>query len=121
MSKNKKNPDQVQTAIATLEERVNVIGKAVFGSKNFGQIMRTAVSTQGRAQKRFSDRMAKNLNFYNMPSQSDVVAVAEKCARIEERLVAIELLLRTLVDEQKPAVRSGPSRTRQPKSKSKKV
>lgn len=81
--------------------------------------MNTAVSTQGRLQKGFSDRMAKNLNFYNMPSQDDVVALGEQCARIEERIVAIENMLLMLVQDKMPAVRTGPARTKKPKSKTK--
>ncbi|MEL7108267.1 MAG: hypothetical protein AAGJ68_00860 [Pseudomonadota bacterium] len=119
MSGKKKSSDPVQNAIASLEDRVNVIGRAVFGSENFGKIMNTAVSTQGRMQKGFSDRMARNLHFYNMPSQDDVVALAEQCARIEERMVAIENMLLVLVEDKMPAARTGPARTRKPKSKSK--
>lgn len=119
MSGPKKTSDPVQNAIANLEERVNVLGRTVFGSDNFGKIMNTAVSTQGRLQKGFSNRMAKNLNFYNMPSQDDVVALGEQCARIEERIVAIENMLLLLVEEKMPKVRTGPARTKVPKSKAK--
>ena len=112
----KKGNDPIQSAVTVLEDRVNVLGKAVFGSENFGKVMNTAVTTSAGVKKRFNDRMAKNLHFYNMPSQDDVVLLAEQCNRIEERLVGIEAMLHQLVNERKPAPRSGPARTKKPKS-----
>lgn len=116
----KKKDDPIGSTVAVLEERVNVLGKAVFGSENFGKVMNTAVTTQAAVRKGFSNRMAKNLHFYNMPSQDDVVRLAEQCSRIEERLVSIEAMLHKLAaDKTKPA-RKGPARTKQPKSVSRK-
>jgi len=112
----KKGVGSVQKTIATLEERVNVLGKAVFGSDNFGKVKNTAVTTQARVHKRFSDRMSKNLHFYNMPSQEDVVQLAEQCGRIEERIVAIETMLHQLLGQKAGNVRKGPARTKKPKS-----
>ncbi|MCR9078491.1 MAG: hypothetical protein NXH78_05265 [Hyphomonadaceae bacterium] len=112
----KKGGDPVQRTIVSLEERVNVLGKAVFGSENFGKVMNTAVTTQARVQKRFSDRMAKNLHFYNMPSQEDVVQLAEQCGRIEERMVAIESMLHQLLSQKSGGAQKGPARTKKPKS-----
>ncbi|MEO0548502.1 MAG: hypothetical protein AAFZ91_01180 [Pseudomonadota bacterium] len=112
----KKNPDAIGTTVAALEERVNVLGKAVFGSENFGKVMNTAVTTRAVVQKGFSNRMAKNLNFYNMPSQDDVIRLAEQCSRIEERLVSVEAMLHKLVDDKSAPMRKGPARTKKPKS-----
>lgn len=112
----KKGGDSVQKTVATLEARVNELGKAVFGSENFGKVMNSAVTTQARVQKRFSQRMAKNLHFYNMPSQDDIVQLAEQCGRIEERMVAIESMLHQLLDQKSGTARKGPARTKKPKS-----
>ena len=112
----KKGGDPVQKAVATLEERVNELGKAVFGSDNFGKVMNTAVTTQARVQKRFSDRMGKNLHFYNMPTQEDIVQLAEQCGRIEERMIAIESMLHELLGKKTSGARKGPARTKKPKS-----
>lgn len=112
----KKKEDPVQKAITQLEERVNVLGRAVFGSESFGKVMNTAVSTQAALKKGFSDRMAKNLHFYNMPSQDDIVTLAEQCARIEERMISVESMLRQLLAEKAGPARTGPARTRRPKS-----
>ncbi|MEL7547192.1 MAG: hypothetical protein AAGJ84_11110 [Pseudomonadota bacterium] len=116
----KKGSDPVQTAVTALEQRVNVLGKAVFGSENFGRVMNTAVTTSARVQKGFSNRMAKNLHFYNMPSQDDIVLLAEQCNRIEERLVGIEAMLHKLVSEKSTPVIKGPARTKKPKSATRK-
>lgn len=112
----KKAGDPVQKAVATLEERVNELGKAVFGSDNFGKVMNSAVTTQARVQKRFTDRMGKNLHFYNMPTQEDIVLLAEQCGRIEERMVAIESMLHEVLGKKTTASRKGPARTKKPKS-----
>ena len=117
MSGKKKSSDPIENAIASLEERVNVLGRAVLGSESVGKVMSTAVSTRGRLQKGFSDRMAKNLNFYNMPSQEDVMAIAEQVSRLEQRMIAMEDMLRILVEDKVPPVRKGPARTKKPKSK----
>jgi len=115
----KKGGDPVQKAVSALEERVNVLGQAVFGSENFGKVMNTAVMTSAGVKKRFNDRMAKNLHFYNMPSQDDIVLLAEQCNRIEERLVGIEAMLHRLAANELPAAKTGPARTKKPKSASK--
>lgn len=112
----KKGGDPVQKAVASLEDRVNELGKAVFGSENFGKVMNTAVTTQARVQKRFSDRMGKNLHFYNMPTQEDIVLLAEQCGRIEERMITIEAMLHELLGRKTSGARSGPARTKKPKS-----
>lgn len=115
----KKGEDSVQKAVALLEDQVNVLGRAVFGSESFGKVMNTAVSTRARVKKGFSDTMARRLHFYNMPSQDDIVTLAEQCSRIEERLIAIEGMLRTLTRDQNGPARTGPARTRKPKSSTK--
>ena len=112
----KKGGDPVQKAVASLEERVNELGKAVFGSDNFGKVMNSAVTTQARVQKRFTDRMGKNLHFYNMPTQEDIVLLAEQCGRIEERMVGIESMLHELLGKKAAGARKGPARTKKPKS-----
>ncbi len=113
---NKKSDDPIGSTVAALEERVNELGKAVFGSENFGKVMNTAVTTRAAVQKGFSSRMAKNLHFYNMPSQDDIVRLAEQCSRIEERLVSVEAMLHKLVADKSTPARKGPARTKKPKS-----
>ncbi|MEM7457847.1 MAG: hypothetical protein AAF331_00165 [Pseudomonadota bacterium] len=112
----KKGGDPVQKTVAALEERVNELGKAVFGSDNFGKVMNTAVTTQARVQKRFTDRMGKNLHLYNMPTQEDIVQLAEQCGRIEERMISVESMLHELLGKKTAGVRKGPARTKKPKS-----
>ena len=101
-----------------IEDKLNTLGRAVFGSENFGKVMNTTMSTQARIKKGFSNQMGRRLNFYNIPSQDDVTTLAEQCARIEARMVNIESMLHQLLDEKQP-VRSGPARTKQPKSAAK--
>lgn len=112
----KKSKDPIQQAVAGLEERINVLGRAVLGTEEFGKLMNGAVRARLEVRKTFSDQMARNLHFYNMPSQEDVILLAEQCGRIEERLVTVELLLHKLVDANTPARVTGPARTRKPKS-----
>lgn len=113
----KKSKNVQDAAIKALEERINTIGRAVLGSENFGKVMNTAVTTGTRVQRGFSDRMAKQLHFYNMPSQDDITRLSEQCARIEERVVRIETAILQLAGEAQ-AQSSGPPRTRRPKKAS---
>ena len=116
MVADKKSKDKQATSIKALEERVNEIARAVLSNENFGKVMNSAVTTRTRVQRGFSDRMAKQLHFYNMPSQDDVVRLSEQCARIEERVVRIEAAILQLTG-QTGAQSSGPPRTRRPKKK----
>ena len=116
MVADKKAKDKQATSIKALEECVNEIARAVLGNENFGKVMNSAVTTRTRVQRGFSDRMAKQLHFYNMPSQDDVVRLSEQCARIEERVVRIEAAILQLTG-QTAAQASGPPRTRRPKKK----
>ena len=116
MVADKKSKDKQATSIKALEERVNEIARAVLGNENFGKVMNSAVTTRTRVQRGFSDRMAKQLHFYNMPSQDDIVQLAEQCGRIEERMVAIESMLHQLLNQKSGTVRKGPARTKKPKS-----
>ena len=109
--------------LATLEERINVLGQAVMGSDNYRKLMHGAVSTRSSVKRAFSDQMARNLHFYNMPSQDDLISLGEQCNRIEERLVQMESNLNRLVEHLsgKPEVKmSATPRTRKraPASKS---
>jgi hypothetical protein len=113
----KTSKDKQAMSIKALEDRINTIGRAVLGNENFGKVMNSAVTTTTRVQRGFSDRMAKQLHFYNMPSQDDVVRLSEQCARIEERVVRIEAAILQLIG-QSATQKSGPPRTRRPKKKS---
>lgn len=112
----KKSKDLTATSIKALEERINTIGRAVLGDENFGKVMNSAVTTGTRMRRGFSDRMARQLHFYNMPSQDDIVRLSEQCARIEERVVRIEAAILQLAG-QSGGQSSGPPRTRRPKKK----
>lgn len=110
----KKPKDKQAPSIKALEERINTIGRAVLGNENFGKVMNSAVTTHSRVQRGFSDQMARQLHFYNMPSQDDVIRLSEQCARIEERVVRIETAILQLTNQS--AAQSGPPRTRRPKT-----
>lgn len=112
-----KGTGKAVSKVDALEQRVNVLGQAVFGSENFGKIMSGAVITRSRLRRGFADRMAQGLHLYNLPTQDDVVALGEQCARIEERLARMESMLQSLSGN--GATRSGPPRTKKaPKRKS---
>ena len=104
------------TKLDEIEEKLNQLGRAVFGSESFGKVMNTTISTQARLKKGFSDQMGRGLHFYNLPTQDDVTTLAEQCARIEARMVNIESMLHDLVEGRGTPQSKGPSRTRQPKS-----
>lgn len=114
-----KSRSRTDEAIASLEERVNTLGQMVFGSENFNKAVGTALDTGVRLQRGFSDKMAQGLNFYNLPSQDDIVALGQQCARIEEHVVRIEAALLQLVEDKSSRPVAGPPRTKQAKPKAK--
>lgn len=121
MADRKKTLDSNALTLATLEERINTLGRAVLGSENYGKLMHGALTTRTSVKRAFSDQMARNLHFYNLPTQDDLVSLAEQCNRIEERVVRMELGLNRLIEQlagPSPATSENRApRTRKPKRK----
>ena len=115
----KNNPmDAMRNAIGDLESRFDEMAKAVFGTEAFGRATGRATEFGVKAQKQVADQMSRNLEFFNMPSRSDVTAIGERLMSMEDRLIRIETALdKLLPSTDKPA--PGPKRTRKPPTKSK--
>lgn len=111
---NDKDPmDALRNAIGDLESRFDDMAKAVFGTDAFAKASGKATEFGVRAQKQMSDQMSRNLEFFNMPSRSDVIAIGERLMSIEDKLIGLEATIAKLVPaDDKP--RSGPKRTRKP-------
>ncbi len=105
-------------SLEALQERMDVMGRAIFGDSKYGKLMHQALSAQTTMQQTFSEQMAKGLNFYNMPSQDDLSSIADQCNHIEERLMRMEQMLQTLVNQSggvSPPAKDRVPRTRKPK------
>ncbi|WP_209254801.1 hypothetical protein [Tropicibacter sp. R16_0] len=105
-------------SLEALQERMDVMGRAIFGDSKYGKLMHGALSAQTTMQQTFSEQMAKGLSFYNMPSQDDLSSIADQCNRIEERLMHLEQMLQTLVDKSDGV--SSPSTARVPRTRTRK-
>ena len=118
MAKDIDPADSIRKAMGDLEARFDEMAKVVFGTDAFAQVSGKATEFGVRAQKQMSDQMSRNLEFFNMPSRSDVTAIGERLMAIEDKLIGIEATLAKLVPaDDKP--KSGPKRTRKPPSKKK--
>ncbi|WP_299323985.1 hypothetical protein [Parasphingopyxis sp.] len=114
---NKSDPmDAMRTAMSDLEARFDEMSKAVFGTDAFARTTGAATELGAKVQKGVSDQMSKNLEFFNMPSRTDITAIGERLMTMDERLVRIEEALAKLVPDE-PAAASGPPRTRKPPAK----
>lgn len=111
-----KGDNSIAQSIDTIEQKLNVLGRAVFGSDGFGQLSNAGLVVRHKLTKQLSDQMGKGLHLYNMPTRDDVTSLAERCAKIDERLLGIEALLLELLDQQNLAPPSGPPRTKKPKT-----
>ena len=108
-------------SLESLQERIDVMGRTIFGDSNYGKLMHGALSAQTTMQKTFAEQMAKGLHFYNMPSQDDLSSIADQCNRMEERMVRIETMLKALLEQSgAPSMASTAPvpRTRKPKAAS---
>ncbi|MFN2098639.1 hypothetical protein [Altererythrobacter sp. MF3-039] len=118
MAKENNPMDSMRNAIGDLETRFDEMAKAVFGTEAFGKVTGKATEIGVKAQKQMTDQMSRNLEFFNMPSRSDVTAIGERLMSMEDKLIRIETALEKLLPaDVKPA--AGPKRTRKPPSKSK--
>jgi hypothetical protein len=108
--------DAIRSAIAKLEERVDEVATALMGTEEFAGAANAASNLQLRLKKGMSDHMARQLALFNMPSRQDIAAIGERLMGIDERLGRVEAVLsRMAPPDARP--RSGPPRTRKPKSK----
>lgn len=118
MAKDYDPMDSIRNALGDLETRFDEMAKAVFGTEAFAKASGKATEFGARAQKQMTDQMSRNLEFFNMPSRSDVTAIGERLMSMEDRLIRIETALEKLVPTGgKPA--TGPKRTRKPPARSK--
>jgi hypothetical protein len=107
--------DAIRAAIATLEERIDLIGTTLMGTEEFAKTAHAASQLQLRAKKGVNDYMARQLALFNMPSREDIAAIGERLMTMEERLLRIETLLTRLAPPAPAAART--PRTRKPKKK----
>ncbi|NND42003.1 MAG: hypothetical protein HKO04_07995 [Silicimonas sp.] len=113
MASDKDPMDSLRSAMGDLEARFDEISKAVFGTDAFAKASGRATEIGVKAQKQMADQMARNLEFFNMPSRSDMTGIGERLMTIEDRLIRIEASLERIAPaEVKP--NTGPKRTRKP-------
>lgn len=114
---NSKDPmDTLRKAMGDLETRFDEMSKAIFGTEGFAKTTGVATEIGAKMQKGMTDQMSKNLEFFNMPSRSDITAIGERLMTMDERLVRIEEALSRLAPPEAGSS-SGPRRTRKPAAK----
>lgn len=110
--------DAIRAAIATLEERIDLITTSLMGTEEFARTANAASQLQLRVKKGVNDHMARQLALFNMPSRDDISAIGERLMTMDERLIRIESMLSRLAGPQ-PAAGARPPRTRKPAKKAK--
>lgn len=108
--------DTLRKAMGDLEGRFDEMSKAIFGTEAFAKTTGVATELGAKVQKGMSDQMSKNLEFFNMPSRSDITAIGERLMTMDERLVRIEAALARLAPAEASGS-SGPARTRKAPAK----
>ena len=108
--------DAIRAAIATLEERIDLIATSLMGTDEFARTANAASNLQLKLKKGMSDHMARQLALFNMPSREDISAIGERLMTMDERLIRIEDILARLAPVAAPAT-GRPARTRKPPSK----
>ena len=107
----------VRNLISEFETRLDAVSRDFFGTDGFARTANIANDLSHRARKGFSDRMGKQLEFYNMPSRDDITALGERIMEVEDRLIRIEDMLLKALPASADASRSGPPRTKKPATK----
>jgi hypothetical protein len=68
------------------ERGLNSVANQAMGSDEFSRAMHQVTSMSLRMQQSMGDAFGKSLQAMNLPSRSDVTAIAERLSRIEARL-----------------------------------
>ena len=101
------------------ERQVNSVLNDAMSSRQFGQVQSKLMEVMLGFQKSMNEATQRYFSTLNVPTRGDVIGLAERLGEIEERLAAIEHLLRsgsgpTPRSVRRPAVK--PKRTRRPPS-----
>ncbi len=95
---------------------MDAITTTLMGTEEFAKTANIASNLQLRMQKGMANHMSKQLAMFNMPSREDITALGERMMTIDERLVRIEAMLRTL-SAANGASAAQPPRSRTPRTK----
>jgi hypothetical protein len=97
------------------EDAGNSLGTDAMQSPEFSRFMNQATSSSAALQRVFADLSAKYLAALNLPTKSDIVAIAERLDAIEKRIEEMQL---TMAADQPRGTASQsfvkPTRNRQP-------
>ena len=97
------------------EDAGNSLGTDAMKSPEFSKFMNQATSSSAALQRVFADLSAKYLAALNLPTKSDITAIAERLQAIERRIEEMQL---TMAEHQSQGPRSPsfvkPTRNRQP-------
>ena len=97
------------------EDAGNSLGTDAMKSPEFSKFINQATSSSAALQRVFADLSAKYLAALNLPTKSDITAIAERLQAIERRIEEMQL---TMAEHQSQGPRSPgfvkPTRNRQP-------
>ena len=97
------------------EDTGNSLGTDAMKSPEFSKFMNQATSSSAALQRVFADLSAKYLAALNLPTKSDIAAIAERLDSIEKRIEEMQL---TMAGGQSQGPTDGsfvkPTRNRQP-------
>ena len=107
--------------LSTSERQWNDFFNQMMSTDEFGQGMGQMMDSYLTTQRNFSEAFGRYFTALNLPSRTDVLTLGNRLIEIEERLTAIEALLRGLsvapaaaAAEQAAAETVRPPRTKKP-------
>jgi polyhydroxyalkanoate synthesis regulator phasin len=103
-----------QKFVSDWEKQVNEAAARVVGTEEFSRAMNQVTKFSMVAQQQFEKQMEQVLKAYNLPSRSDIAAIQERLASIEELLQQLQIAL----GQQSAEVKVDIPRTRRPPSDS---
>ncbi|WP_322796909.1 poly(R)-hydroxyalkanoic acid synthase subunit PhaE [Tepidiforma sp.] len=110
--------------VAQSERQWNAFLNEAMATEQFSQAMGRMMDFYVNLQKGMNEVMGRYLQFANLPSRQEVLALGERLGAIEDRLVRMERLLAGLPGgeagegpAEAPAKAKRPARTKRPPSK----
>jgi polyhydroxyalkanoic acid synthase PhaR subunit len=99
------------------ERQWNEFFNQVMGTDQFGESMGRMMDAYLGTQRTMSDTLGRYFSSMNMPTRTDILTLGDRLTQIEERLTAIESLVKAAAPERPGTAeqpRKKPARTKKP-------
>jgi polyhydroxyalkanoic acid synthase PhaR subunit len=100
--------------ISNSERQWNEFFNQMMGTDEFGRSMGRFMDAYLETQRNFGEAFGRYFSSMNLPTRTDVLTLSNRLTEIEERLTAIEALLRGLSPEDSGHKQAAPTRAKRP-------